>query len=358
MNFIENASLKNYNTFRVDAKARFFAENANEGDILAIAKDPQFKNLAKLVLGDGSNILFMKDFDGLVIKPAILGRRVVEEDNDRVILEVGASENWHDLVGYTVGNNWGGIENLALIPGTAGAASVQNIAAYGQNFSDVFESLEAFDFESGEIKKFEFKDCEFEYRNSIFKKSAGRYLILRVNIRLSKNPDLNTSYYQIGISNASVVGELEKIASKPYTIKDVYNAVINIRVKKLPDPAKIPNVGSFFLNPVVSFKKYKALSEADPELQSYPVDQLIYVKKDKSEVSAESFLKVAAGRMLEKLGWLGKWKGNCGVHDKHSLIVVSNGRASGKEILDFSEEIKADFLKNYGIELKSEVNII
>lgn len=358
MDFKENASLRDYNTFRVNVKARFFADNANENDILEIINNPRFRNIPWLVLGGGSNILFTKDFDGLVIKPAVLGKRIVKEDSNTVVLEVGAGENWHELVTYAVNNNWGGIENLALIPGTVGAAPVQNIAAYGQNFSDAFESLEALNLESGELERFNFDACKFTYRDSVFKRSNGKYLVLRVALKLSKKPELETSYYQIGISHNSIKGELEKIASKPYTIKDVYNAVINIRSKKLPNPAQIPNAGSLFLNPTVSREKYETLKKTDPELQCYSVEQLYYKDQNELTLSKESFVKVAAGRMLEKLGWLGKWHGNCGVHDKHALIIVTNGKASGKEILDFSDEIRKDLFKNYGIEVKSEINII
>lgn len=358
INFEENVSLKKYNTFRVDVKALFLADGADENNILAIINDARFKNLPKLILGEGSNILFTKDFNGIVIRPTILGKRIIREDPDSIMLEVGAGENWHKLVAYAVDRNWGGIENLALIPGTVGAAPVQNIAAYGQNFSDVFDSLEALDLESGTVKKFKFEDCEFGYRDSVFKESKGKYLVLRVMLRLSKNPELETSYYQIGISHNSIKIELEKIAAKPYTIRDAYNAIVNIRTRKLPDIAVIPNMGSFFLNPTVSRIKYEELKNADPELQCYPLAQLSYKSQTDSALNEEPFVKVAAGRMLEKLGWLGRWKGNCGVHDKHALIVVTNGRAGGKEILDFSEDIKKDFLNHYGIELKTEINII
>lgn len=352
-------SLENYNSFRVVAKAKYFIEIKNADDIFEIANNKEIKDLSKIILGGGNNTLFTKDFDGLVIKLDIKGEKVIGETDEYIILEAGAGEDWHELVSYAVQNNWGGIENLALIPGTVGAAPIQNIAAYGQNFSNVFYSLDAINLETGELKTFNKNECQFAYRTSIFKKDLkDRYAIVLVRIKLLKNPDIDTSYYQIGITHDSIQNELKTIASEPYTIKDVYNAVINIRKRKLPDVNIIPNAGSIFLNPVISRDKFKELQSKVSELQCYPVAQLLYKKLDDPALENEKLVKVAAGRLLEKIGWLGKWNGNCGIYEKHALIVVTNGKASGQEILNFIETVKQSFFACYGIELKSEINII
>lgn len=353
-----NASLKNINSFQVEARAKFFVEIENEKDIKDLLSGQEFANLPKLILGGGNNILFVKDFEGLIIKLSTKGKKVIKETGEYVILEVAAGEDWHGLVSFAVANNWGGIENLALIPGTVGAAPIQNIAAYGQNFSDVFYSLDAINLETGEMKTFTPSECEFAYRTSIFKNAQkNKFVIMRVRIKLFKNPAVETSYYQIGINRDSIKNELEKI-SPPHTIKDIYNIVINIRKRKLPDVKVIPNAGSVFLNPVVSRKKFISLQNKVPELQCYPVDRLKYQEMNAVALKEAKFVKVAAGRLLEQSGWLGKWAGNCGIHDKHALIIITNGKASGQEILNFIEMIKKNFFDCYGINLESEINII
>jgi UDP-N-acetylmuramate dehydrogenase len=313
MEILENYDLKHLNTFGINAKARFFVEIKQEEELKELIKNSIFTENKKFFLGGGSNILITKDFDGIVVKISILGKKILEEDEKSVLLEVSAGENWHDLVTYAVNNNWGGIENLAFIPGTVGGAPVQNIAAYGGNFSDTFDSLYALNIENGEIKKFSKEECHFGYRDSVFKKELrGIYVILRVLIRLSKNPQIETSYYQMGITRDSIKDELQKNTKPPYSIKDVYNAVVGIRTRKLPDPSKIPTVGSFFLNIVVTKDKYEELKKKDPELQCYPPDDLHYENLDISNLKKEDFVKVATGRLLQDLGWLGKWIGNVG----------------------------------------------
>ena len=202
MKIYRDYDLAKLNTFRVPARAKFFTEVRNELDLKELFALPEFKNSEKLFLGGGSNILFTKDFNGIVIKVSNLGKKIIEENDNNILLEISAGENWHKLVSYAVNNNWGGIENLAFIPGTVGAAPIQNIAAYGENFSDVFEYLEAFNTETGEFEKFDKEQCKFGYRESVFKKEfKGRYLIFRVVIRLSKNPQIEDSYYQMGITH-------------------------------------------------------------------------------------------------------------------------------------------------------------
>lgn len=359
MEIKQNFNLAKLNTLSIEAYAKFFVEIENEEDLKELFSNSIFTNNQKFFLGGGSNILFTKNFDGIVVKISILGKKVLKEDPESIWLEVGAGENWHELVTYAVENNWGGIENLAYVPGTVGAAPVQNIAAYGENFVDVFDSLDAFNVKTGEIEKFDKERCDFHYRDSIFKRELkGQYIIIKVRIKLSKNPQIETSYYQIGLTRDSIREELQKISKPPYTIKDVYQAVVNIRTRKLPDPAKTPTVGSFFLNSVVSREKYEELKKQVSELQSYPPDQLHYKNLDSPDLKKENFVKIASGRLLQELGWLGKWDGNVGVHDKHALVIVTNGKATGEEVVNFAEKIKKSYFERYGIKLETEVNLI
>lgn len=351
--------LTKLNTLRVSVLADFFVDIDNEADLSSLLEMPEFKNNKKFILGGGSNVLFTKDFDGIVVKISTKGRKIIKEDSESVTLEISAGEDWHELVTYAVEQNWGGIENLAYIPGTVGAAPVQNIAAYGENFSDVFESLNAWNLESGETKVFTKEECDFHYRESIFKKELkGKYIILSVRIKLSKNPKLETSYYQTGITRDSIKEELRKGGEGPYTIADVYQAVVNIRKRKLPDPTQIPTAGSFFLNSIVSLEKYEELKNKFPELQAYPPDRMSAFAPDDSAISRQKLVKIATGRLLQELGWLGRWSGNVGVHDKHALVLVTNGKATGEEVLNFANLIQEDYFKNFGIKLETEVNLI
>lgn len=359
MKILQNYNLSKLNTFGIKAEAKFFVEINNEEELKELFRNSLFTENQKFFLGGGSNILFTKNFDGIVVKISMLGKKVLEENDNSVLLEVNAGENWHDLVTYAVNNNWGGLENLAYIPGTVGAAPVQNIAAYGGNFSDVFEYLDAFNIKTGKIEKFDKTQCNFGYRDSVFKKELrGKYIILKVIIRLSKNPQIETSYYQIGIVRDSIKEELQKISTPPYIIKDVYQAVVNIRKRKLPDPAKTPTIGSFFLNSIVSKEKYEELKKEVTELQCYPLDQLHYENLNSPTLQKENFVKVATGRLLQELGWLGKWIGNVGIHDKHALVIVTNGKATGEEVVNFAEIVKKSYFDHYGIKLETEVNLI
>ena len=359
MKIEQDYDLTNLNTLRVKALAKFFVEIQDESELPSLLALPEFKDHNKFILGGGSNVLFTKDFDGIVVKISLKGRKIVKEDDESVLLEVSAGEDWHELVTYAVDQNWGGIENLAYIPGTVGAAPIQNIAAYGENFSDVFESLTAWNVETGETKIFTKEECEFHYRNSIFKKELkGKYIILSVRLKLSKNPELETSYYQTGITRDSIKEELTKGGQGPYTIRDVYAAVVNIRKRKLPDPVLIPTAGSFFLNSIVPRAKYEELKNKFSELQAYPPDQMSAFLPNDPEILKEEYVKIATGRLLQELGWLGKWIGNVGVHDRHALVLVTNGKATGEEVLNFANLIQDDYLKNFGLNLEIEVNLI
>lgn len=355
----ENYSLQNLNTLRVPAKTRYFAKVETLEDIQNIFDDLKLTLVPKFILGDGSNTLFARDFDGLVVKSAIKGRKVVEETKEYVIIECGSGENWHELVTYAVENNWGGIENLVLVPGTVGAAPVQNIACYGQNLVDVFDLLDAVNLETYKVEKFTRATCEFGYRESVFKsRYRGKYLVVSVRIKLSKHPTLNTSYWQTHIIDASVKDELTKLAKEPYSIRDVYQAIINIRSRKLPDPKITPTCGSFFLNPTITKEKLAELQTRISDLQFYPMNQLSYKELNDPIFDKDKYVKVPAGWLLQEIGWLSKWEGNVGVHDKHALILVTNGKASGQEILRFAHKMQKSFNKAYGLDLKIEVNVV
>jgi UDP-N-acetylmuramate dehydrogenase len=356
MEILSDYNLEGFNTFRVPARAKFFVEVQSEKDLMELFEQTIFRENPKMFLGGGSNVLFTKDFEGIVIKISILGKKIIEENEHGVVLDIGAGENWHEVVSFAVKNNWGGIENLALIPGTVGAAPVQNIAAYGGNLSDVFVSLQAWNVETGKIEKFSKEECKFGYRDSVFKHELqSKYIVTNILLRLSKESKLETSYYQIGINYDSIKEELKKVAKEPYDIEDVFNAVVSIRTRKLPDPKKVPTVGSFFLNAIVSKEKYEELKNRVPELQCYPPDQLQYKNLDIENLTE---VKVATGRLLQEAGWLGKWIGNVGIHDKHALVIVTNGKATGEEILAFSKTVANSIEEKFGLTLVPEVNFI
>lgn len=354
MEIQQNYSLKHHNTFRVDVNARYFAEASSIADITKAFESVPTND--HHILGDGSNTLFTHDLDGLVLKYIKEGITVIEETKEYVILEVQGGHDWHALVTWSVEQGYGGIENLALIPGTVGASPVQNIAAYGQNLADTFLSLTALHLQSGTIKEFSRDECQFGYRDSIFKQTLkGQYLITSIRIKLSKQPDLETSYFEKQRNRESIMQELEQYATAPYSVKDVYNAVINIRTRKLPSVEETPTVGSFFVNPTISREKLAELQAVIPDLQYYPVEQLTYSNNPSDE---SEFVKIAAARLIDELGWRGKKVGNCWMYEKHALIPVHNGMATGEEIHRFTTMIKTDVFNHYGVELHSEVNII
>lgn len=346
INIQKNIDLVDLNTFRVHCRAKLFLDLNETRQIKQISQI----NEKILILGLGANILFTKDFDGLVIKNNLNGIKVLEETDSAVILQVASGENWHQLVKYSVEHNWSGIENLALIPSTVGAAITQNIAAYGQNLEDVFQSLEAINLESLEEIKFSKNDCQFAYRDSIFKRPDHRKIfITSVNLTLSKIPIYNTSYHS---RYESLEEELKKY-SQPYTTKQIFESVINLRKSKLPDWTKTPTDGSFFRNPVVSKQKYLELSNQISELQSYPIEKLTY----DNQILGDQ-VKIPAGRLLDELGWKGKKIGKVGTFDKNALAIINLGGATGQEILEFSRLMQKDCLEKYGVELVPEVNII
>ena len=343
MQIHEGFSLLPYNTFRINVKARFFSTFANTDDLSELMTHDS--RLTTLILGGGSNILLTKDHDGAVLKNEIKGIELQHEDADHVYVKVGAGENWHQFVLHCIDHNWAGIENLSLIPGNIGASPIQNIGAYGVELDDVFWSLEAFHLSERKIHTFTATDCEFGYRDSVFKnRYKNEFAILSVTFQLKKKP-----IYHIGYG--AITEELEKMGVKDLSIKAVSQAVINIRSSKLPDPQKIPNAGSFFKNPEVPNEKYEALKLQFPNIVAYPL--------------AKGSVKLAAGWMIEQCGpdkigtsWKGYRKGDAGCHAKQALVLVNYGNATGKEIYDLSEEILQSVKNKFDVTLDREVNII
>jgi len=352
----ENFPLKELNTFRLNVKARYFAVIDSEARLEKLIDEGIFRDGKFLILGGGSNVLFSSDYDGLVARMCLKGKRVVREDSSQVVLEVWGGEDWSDLVTHTVDRGWGGIENLAMVPGTVGAAPIQNIACYGQNLVDVFVSLDAVDLTTGTLKTFTKEVCAFSYRDSMFKGSEGkRYLVTKVRLSLSKSPVTDTSYHS---RYDSIEDELKVLAHPPYTIRDVYRAVCTIRSRKLPDVREVGSAGSFFKNPVVSREKVIELRRVVSGLQVYPVDQLLYSQDSKGLADDSTHVKVPAGWLLEEMGWKGRRIGNCGLWPKHALIVVNYGGATPQELLAFVETVRQEFFQRYGIWLENEVNIV
>ncbi len=335
MKIQENFSLKNYNTFGVEAKTRYFAEVYS---IEELKETLQFTNAPILFLGGGSNILFIQDFDGLVI--ALRMKGITEKvENGKALVTAQAGENWHEFVQYTLSKNYGGLENLSLIPGNVGTCPIQNIGAYGTEIKDHFISCKALNRETLAIEELSLEDCQFGYRDSIFKTSAkGKYIILEVTF------ELTTKDHQIKTEYGAIDSELEKMGIKNPTIQEVAKAVISIRQSKLPDPAVTGNAGSFFKNPSIPLSQFEDLKQNFPEIQGYPSGDVV---------------KVPAGWLIENAGWKGKQIGNVATNKMQALVIINaTGNATGKEVYDFSSMIIEAVKEKYGIELEREVNII
>ena len=334
----QNISLKPFNTFGMDVAAAQFAAFQSIAELTELLNTSGMRQLPLLVLGGGSNLLLTKNFDGLVLKNELHGIEILKTENDTVYVKSAAGEVWHDLVLFTIDQNLGGIENLSLIPGSVGAAPMQNIGAYGTEVKDTFYSLEAYEIATGKIHTFDLNACRFGYRESIFKQELkNKFIIVSVTFKLTKNPVLNTSY-------GAIHDELTKQGITQPTIRDVSNAVIAIRRSKLPDPKEIGNSGSFFKNPVILKSHYEKLKVTYPEMPSYPVDDL--------------HVKLAAGWLIEKAGWKGKTLGNYGVHKNQALVLVNYGGAEGREIFQLSEAILQSIQSQFGVTLEREVNIL
>nr|WP_298931192.1 UDP-N-acetylmuramate dehydrogenase [uncultured Allomuricauda sp.] len=337
MNIQENISLKSYNTFGIDAKARFFIEINGLAQLQKVLELEAYPK--KFIISGGSNMLLTNDIDALVMHINLKGITVVEENEEEVVVKAMAGENWHELVLWSLDNGYGGLENLSLIPGNTGTAPIQNIGAYGVELKDVFVSCSAMEIESGNLIAFDAKDCEFGYRDSIFKNDAkNKYIITSVSLKLTKkNHDLNTGY-------GAIEGELKKNGIVYPTIQDVSNAVIAIRQSKLPDPKELGNSGSFFKNPVISRKNLEKLKKIHPDIPSYSMD------KDQ--------FKIPAGWLIEQCGFKGKRFGDAGVHEKQALVLVNYGNATGGEILELAQLIHQEVDSKFKIRIHPEVNII
>ena len=336
MQIEQNISLRQYNTFGIDVKARLFSSFARQEELDELLHANSKKQT--FILGGGSNILLTKDFDGLVLKNDIKGIDLIKEDTNHIYVKAGAGENWHSLVLYTLQRNWAGLENLSLIPGNVGASPMQNIGAYGVEIKEVFDELEAYHRKDKKIHTFSVNDCEFAYRDSVFKKKyKNEFIILNVTFRLNKKPHFNTSY-------GAIEQELQKMGVKDLSIQSISQAVINIRSAKLPDPAKIGNAGSFFKNPEIEEKLYQKLQTSFPGIVGYKLDN--------------GKVKLAAGWLIEQCGWKGIRRGDAGCHVQQALVLVNYGNAKGKEIYDLSDEILQSVKRKFSILLEREVNII
>lgn len=337
----ENYSLRKYNTFGLPTIAKYFATFFSEEKLKECLEENK-SILSKMILGGGSNILFTKDFDGMVLKNEISGINIINEDDEFVYINAGAGLKWHRFAMFCVNHNFGGVENLSLIPGNVGASPMQNIGAYGVEIKDVFYELEAFHLKEKVKQKFSVKDCEFGYRESVFKnKYKDQFAILNVTYRLKKKPVFNISY-------GAIETELQKKNVKELSVKSISDAVISIRSSKLPDPKIIGNAGSFFKNPIIGSQELHELIE----FKQLPDRRVPFYKID------EENFKIPAGWLIEQCGWKGFRKGEVGCYDKQALVLVNYGNATGKEIYNLSEEIKISVQEKFNIELEREVNIL
>lgn len=337
MEILENASVKEFNTFGVEAKATALVKLYSEDDIMEYLNLHPLKSSDTLILGGGSNILFTRDYDDTILHPALKGIEIVDEDEAHVYVKAAAGEVWDDLVEFCVSKDLGGLENLSLIPGNAGAAPIQNIGAYGVEQKDHFHELEAIHIRDLDKRTFKARDCQFGYRDSIFKNEyAKKYIITSVTYRLDKQADLHMEY-------GSLQKELSDKNPDKLTIKEIAGAVKDIRQRKLPDPSRLGNAGSFFKNPVVSAEKHDMLKEKYPDLVTFQLDEDAY--------------KLAAGWLIEQCGWKGKSVGHASVHKDQALVLVNLGRARGNEILHLARMIRMSVERKFGVSLEYEVNI-
>ena len=332
-----NFSLKSHNTFGIEAKARQFVAVHNTTELRTILQ--QNKSEKKFILGGGSNMLLTKDLDAVVIHVDLKGKKIIKEDEDFAWVESQAGENWHEFVLWTIDQNFGGLENMSLIPGNVGTTPVQNIGAYGTEIKDTFDSCEAMTIDNQEMKTFTKAQCHFGYRESIFKNEAkDQYVITSVVFKLTKRN------HKINISYGDISGELAKNNITNPTLKDVSNAVIAIRKSKLPDPRELGNSGSFFKNPILKKSEFEKIHQQFPEMKYYEV--------------SETEVKVPAGWLIEQAGFKGKRFGDAGIHKNQALVLVNYGNATGQEILEVSKNIQETIFQTFGIRIEAEVNVI
>lgn len=337
MEIIKNQSLKHYNTFGIDVKAREFVSIHSEEELREVLRENTGKRI--FVLGGGSNMLLTKDVDALVVHIDIKGKEILSEDEDHAIIRAMSGETWHEFVLYTIGENLGGLENMSLIPGNVGTTPIQNIGAYGAEIKDTFVSCDAMNIHTQEMRTFTREECKFGYRESIFKnEEKGNYIILSVTFRLTRrNHKINTGY-------GDIQKKLAENGIVNPTLKDVSDAVIAIRRSKLPDPKELGNSGSFFKNPIVPIAVYEKAKAAYPDIPHYPV--------------SETEVKVPAGWLIEHAGFKGYREGDAGVHKNQALVLVNYGNASGADILALSRKVQQAIFDKYGIRIEAEVNVI
>jgi UDP-N-acetylmuramate dehydrogenase len=336
LNIAENFSLKTYNTFGINALARYFSAFSTADELAQLLESGP---APPLILGGGSNILLTGNIDGPVLKNEITGIDLVHEDGQYVYVKTGAGENWHGFVQYCLSRDWAGVENLSLIPGSVGAAPMQNIGAYGVEIKEVFHELEAWSLQDRKVYTFTLNDCRFGYRDSVFKgEHKGKFIILNVTFRLNKTPVFHTEY-------GAIREELDRMGVQELSIRAISQAVIHIRSAKLPDPAQIGNAGSFFKNPTVTDEEFETLQAAFPDIIGY-------------HVPSAGTVKLAAGWLIEQCGWKGYRRGDAGCHARQALVLVNYGNATGHEIYDLSEEILVSVRQKFGVTLEREVNII
>ncbi|MFV8224830.1 UDP-N-acetylmuramate dehydrogenase [Christiangramia aquimixticola] len=337
MQIQHNFSLKQYNTFGIDVKAEAFISVTKLEDLRKVLKRSYASDL--FILGGGSNMLLTGDIPKTVLHIALTGKEIISETEENVIIEAAAGENWHEFVMWTLDQDFGGLENLSLIPGNVGTSPIQNIGAYGVELKDSFVSCKAMHIQTLEEKEFSLEDCNFGYRNSVFKHDLkGEYIITSVRFRLTRKK------HQLKVDYGSIISELEIKGITSPSIKDISNAVIAIRRSKLPDPAEIGNSGSFFKNPVIEKSQYEKLKAEYPNIPSYPI--------------SHTQVKVPAGWLIDTAGLKGYRDGDAGVHRNQALVLVNYGEASGNEILMLSKKVQETVYKRFGIHLEAEVNII
>ena len=338
MTLIENCSIKPYTTFGIEAKARYFVRVSTVEELSEALKHPLVAGLPVLILGGGSNVLFTKDYEGLVVKIDFKGISVDHQKEDTVLVSAGAGEDWDNFISFCVGKGYAGLENLSLIPGVVGTCPVQNIGAYGVEVKDTIDHVTVYDRNTGQICVLTNAECHFGYRESIFKYSAkGRYIITSVAFSLSLSPVFHTQY-------GAITAELARMGVNSLSLSAIRNAVISIRSSKLPDPLVMGNAGSFFKNPSIDAFQYERLQDSFPEIVAYALSDGSY--------------KLAAGWMIEQCGWKGYRKGDAGVHAHQALVLVNYGQATGSEMLELATAIQSSIESKFGIALEMEVNVI
>lgn len=334
----QHKNLKSYNTFGIEVYSQYFTEINSINDFKELVKEEIYRKNKKLVIGGGSNILFTKDYDGIVIKNNLKGKEILKQTGDDVLVKIGAGENWHGFVMWCIDNKYYGLENLSLIPGCVGASPMQNIGAYGVEIKEVFAELEAYDMITAERRIFSKQECNFGYRESVFKHEfKDKYLITSVTYQLKKTAPVNISY-------GAIASELEAAGVKSPDIKDVSDAVIRIRKSKLPDPAVTGNAGSFFKNPEVPATKYSELKKEYEALVAYPL--------------ANGNYKLAAGWLIEQCGLKGYEHHGAAVHNKQALVLVNKNNCSGNDVLELSSYVMQKVFDKFGVRLEREVNIV